>query len=87
MADGDPQATGPDSGLDLGHFDGRATAFVLKCWEDEVRAVTRIKEAVRNSARPVIANVSVLEEHRAANARGEVIAMTGTTAQSAEGAT
>ncbi|AEM84496.1 hypothetical protein Strvi_4944 [Streptomyces violaceusniger Tu 4113] len=121
MADGDPQATGPDSGLDLGHFDGRATAFVLKCWDDEARAVARIEEAVRSSARPVIANVSVLEEHpahlagrvarlraagaqriryyhaglasparlqalRAADAQGEVIAMTGTTAQTAEGA-
>ncbi|MFD3584578.1 hypothetical protein [Streptomyces sp. NPDC058683] len=61
MADGDPQATGPDSGLDLGRFDGRATAFVIKCWDDEDRAVTRIEEAVRAGDRPVIANVSVLD--------------------------
>ncbi|WP_236669814.1 hypothetical protein [Streptomyces antimycoticus] len=65
MADGDPQAMGPDSGLDLGHFDDRATAFVLTCWDDEARAVARIEEAVRSSAPPVIANVSVLEEHPA----------------------
>ncbi|MEE4591280.1 hypothetical protein V2J94_05160 [Streptomyces sp. DSM 41524] len=65
MADGDPQTTGPDSGLDLGHFDGRATAFVVKCWDDETRAVARVEEAVRSSARPVIANVSVLEGHPA----------------------
>ncbi|MEV6167306.1 hypothetical protein AB0L99_03635 [Streptomyces sp. NPDC051954] len=69
MADGDPQATGPDSGLDLGRFDGRATAVVLKCWDDEDRAVARVEEAVRTTARPVIANVSVLEEHPAHLAR------------------
>ncbi|MET8027043.1 hypothetical protein [Streptomyces avermitilis] len=63
MADADPQTTGPDSGLDLGGFGGRATAFVLKCWGDENRAVTLLKEAVRDSTRPVIANVSVLDEH------------------------
>ncbi|MFJ5259888.1 hypothetical protein ACIQAC_05365 [Streptomyces sp. NPDC088387] len=65
MADGDPQATGPDSGLDLGRFDGRATAVVVKCWDDEDRSVARVKEAVRDSQRPVIANVSVVDEHPA----------------------
>ncbi|MEU5294602.1 hypothetical protein [Streptomyces umbrinus] len=65
MADGDPQATGPDSGLDLGRFGGRATALVLKCWDDENRAVARVEEAVRDSARPVIANVSVVDGHPA----------------------
>jgi len=65
MADGDPQATGPDSGLDLGRFGGRATALVLKCWDDEDRAVARVEEAVRDSARPVIANVSVVDGHPA----------------------
>ncbi|MGW6157174.1 hypothetical protein ACWFRM_29175 [Streptomyces sp. NPDC055144] len=65
MADGDPGATGPDVGLDLGRFQGRADALVLKCWDDEHRSVARIQAAVRATDRPVIANVSVLEEHPA----------------------
>ncbi|GAA3113057.1 hypothetical protein [Streptomyces echinatus] len=69
MADGDPQAIGPDSGLALDRFAGRATGFVVKCWDDEDRAVARVKDAVRDSTRPVIANVSVLEEHPAHLAR------------------
>ncbi|MET7573654.1 hypothetical protein ABZT04_34970 [Streptomyces sp. NPDC005492] len=65
MADGDPQVTGPDSGLDLARFGGRATAVVIKCWDDVHRSVARVEAAVRDSARPVIANVSVLEERPA----------------------
>ncbi|MFE6163988.1 hypothetical protein ACFQ7F_34310 [Streptomyces sp. NPDC056486] len=65
MADGDRQATGPDVGLDLGRFQGRADALVLKCWDDENRSVARVEAAVRATDRPVIANVSVLEEHPA----------------------
>ncbi|MGW1209046.1 hypothetical protein ACWD5F_05375 [Streptomyces sp. NPDC002499] len=65
MADGDPQATGPDTGIDLTRFDGRATAVVVKCWDDVDRSVARVKEAVRDSPRPVIANVSVLDEQPA----------------------
>ncbi|MFG3371172.1 hypothetical protein ACIPWY_21040 [Streptomyces sp. NPDC090032] len=69
MADGDPQATGPDSGLDLGRYDGPASAMVVKCWDDEDRSAARVKDAVAASPRPVIANVSVLDEPSGALAR------------------
>ncbi|MFG2662543.1 hypothetical protein ACGFXD_46625, partial [Streptomyces sp. NPDC048425] len=59
----------PDSGLDLARFDGSATAVVVKCWDDEDRSAARIKDAVAASTRPVIANVSVLDEPPAALAR------------------
>ncbi|MFF1695517.1 hypothetical protein ACFVXC_18070 [Streptomyces sp. NPDC058257] len=65
MADGDPGATGPDAGINLGRFKGRADALVLKCWDGEHRSVARIEAAVRATDRTVIANVSVLEEHPA----------------------
>ncbi|WP_406108757.1 hypothetical protein OG698_39095 [Streptomyces sp. NBC_01003] len=69
MADGDPQVTGPDSGLDLSRFDGPADAVVVKCWDDEDRSAARIKHAVAASPLPVIANVSVLDEPPADLAR------------------
>ncbi|MFJ5114630.1 hypothetical protein ACIQAD_28750 [Streptomyces sp. NPDC088551] len=62
MADDNPQATGPDSGVDVTAFGGPADAFVLKCWGDEDSAVAAVAQAVRRTAVPVIANVSVLED-------------------------
>jgi hypothetical protein len=60
MATDDPQVTGPDVGVELPAFTRPPDAFVLKCWDDEEAAISRMKSA-RTEA-PLIANVNALGE-------------------------
>ncbi|MEV8401870.1 hypothetical protein [Streptomyces niveus] len=62
MAEDSPQATGPDSALDLARYDGPADAYVLKCWDEPDAALTRVKDAAQNTAVPIVANVSVIDD-------------------------
>ncbi|MGW6604319.1 hypothetical protein [Streptomyces sp. NPDC055036] len=62
MAEDSPQATGPDSALDLARYDGPVDAYVLKCWDEPDAALTRVKSATLNTAVPIVANVSVIED-------------------------
>lgn len=62
MAEDSPQATGPDSALDLARYDGPADAYVLKCWDEPGAALSRVKSAAQNTAVPVVANVSVIDD-------------------------
>ncbi|MGW6510809.1 hypothetical protein ACWGCP_25295, partial [Streptomyces niveus] len=61
-AEDSPQATGPDSALDLARYDGPADAYVLKCWDEPDAALTRVKDAAQNTAVPIVANVSVIDD-------------------------
>ncbi|MFC8074908.1 hypothetical protein ACFUN8_05165 [Streptomyces sp. NPDC057307] len=62
MAEDSPQSTGPDSALDLARYDGPADAYVLKCWDEPDAALTRVKNAAQNTAVPIVANVSVIDD-------------------------
>lgn len=62
MAADNPQATGPDVGVDLEDFAAPADAFVLKCWGAEEPALSEVRGAAKRTRVPLIANVTVLEE-------------------------
>ncbi|MEV4582264.1 hypothetical protein AB0K16_54455 [Nonomuraea jabiensis] len=69
MAADDPLATGPDVGVDLARFPGPADTFVVKAWrEDEDAAIAAVKSAIQRTAKPVVANVTVLGERPKATA-------------------
>jgi hypothetical protein len=61
MATDDPQVTGPDVGVELAGFEA-ASAFVLKCWDEEEAAIARMKSAAGRTGVPLVANVNALGE-------------------------
>lgn len=60
MATDDPQVTGPDVGVELNGVE--VAAFVLKCWDDEEAAISRMKAAGTRTGVPLVANVNALGE-------------------------
>jgi hypothetical protein len=64
MATDDPQVTGPDIGVELAGLEA-ASAFVLKCWDEEEVAIARMKAAGGRTGVPLVANVNALGERPA----------------------
>ncbi|WP_232665257.1 hypothetical protein [Pseudonocardia sp. TRM90224] len=59
MVTDNPQATGPDVGLDLATFDEQVDAYVLKCWET-AGAADRIAATAARTSVPLVANATVV---------------------------